>query len=87
MVLQNFDVFVESHIKHLIALVKDLKLALAEIKSIVLAQVNKSTRSSDKDLWLTSSNFRHYKQKKLKNQKKLTLLTSSSITTVDKNGS
>jgi hypothetical protein len=47
MALQNFNVFVETHIKHLITLVKDLELALADVKSIVLAQVDQSARCSD----------------------------------------
>jgi hypothetical protein len=38
--LQFLDVLTEAHIEHLVTLVEDLVLALRQIKSIIVAQIN-----------------------------------------------
>jgi hypothetical protein len=59
-VLQGLDVLVEAHIKHFVSLVEDLVVAVANIESEVLAQVNQSAWRCHEHLGLLLLNLKHY---------------------------
>lgn len=48
--LQSFDVPVEAHVEHLVALVQDLILDLLHVQVEVLAQIDQSARGADENL-------------------------------------
>jgi hypothetical protein len=58
--LKALNILAEAHIKHLISLVEYLVFAFGQVKSVVLTEINESAWSCDNDLWLPSSNLRHY---------------------------
>ena len=49
--LNLYNVLLKAHVKHFVALIKDLILAVIHVETLILEQVNQSTRSADKHIW------------------------------------
>jgi hypothetical protein len=61
MLLQNFNVLIEAHVKHLVAFIKDLIPAATNIQVKVLAQVDEAAGCGNQNLRSFVPNVTHYK--------------------------
>lgn len=49
--LNFYNVLLKAHVKHFVALIKDLVLAVIHVETLILEQVNQPTRCAHKHIW------------------------------------